>query len=53
MKRAAAVSVFVLGACAHVTASAWRFLGRACFDLHDVLGAELRREREAARRATR
>ena len=57
MKRRAyitvSVSAFVVGAAAHLTASAWRFVGRACFDLHDVCAHEARREREMRGRARR
>ena len=49
----ASVSAFLVGAAAHLTASAWRFVGRACFDLHDICAHEARREREMRGRARR
>jgi len=47
------VSAFVVGAAAHLTASAWRLTGRILFDLHDVCAHEARREREMRGRARR
>ncbi len=49
----ASVSAFVVGAAAHLTASAWRLTGRILFDLHDVCAHEARREREMRGRARR
>ena len=49
----ASVSAFLVGAAAHLTASAWRLTGRALFDLHDICAHEARREREMRGRARR